>query len=381
MSSAPPPGGTRPPEPQPQPQPPRPPVPQPARPTAREARPVSFYLAIFLTLLLLISGALNLLLLFLSALGSAAGGLSGYVEEEAGYRMVTVGGDQQAEARVLRIPISGAIAEAASPLIGAGGGTVSQVRRALRAAASDASIKAVLLDIDSPGGGVTDSDEIYRLVKEFRTEHQRPVLALFGDMAASGGYYIAVAADSIMSRPTSITGSIGVIVNSFEVAGLMDKIGVEPVVVVSPSTPYKDMLSPFRPMKPEERAILVSIVEDMYQRFVQVVDEGRPNLSREEVQQLASGRVYSAPQALQAGLIDSIGSIDDAYAHLAKQLAVPAVQVIEQKRVPGLLDMLLGVGVRAAHGDRAAPSAEAALAEMLKGGLGPKLLYFWPGGR
>ena len=145
----------------------------PAYPPAREGRSVSFYVAIFLALLLFVSGALNLLLLVVSAFGTATSGLGSGVVQEDGvlYELVAVGGDLQAPDSVLRIPIQWAIAEQSAPLMGAAGGTVSQVRRALRAAASESTIKALLFDINSPGGGVTDSDEIWRLIGAFKDDH------------------------------------------------------------------------------------------------------------------------------------------------------------------------------------------------------------------
>jgi protease-4 len=271
--------------------PPRPARTRPEPPPDREGRPVSFYLAVFLALLLFISGGLNVILL-LVAVGTATSGLTGYSEaDDAAYEMVAVGGDVDARSRILRIPVQGAISEAASPVIGARGGTVSELARALRAAAQDSSIVAVLLDIDSPGGGVTDSDELHRLVTTFRAKHGKPVLALLGDIAASGGYYLAVASDRIMARSTSITGSIGVIMQSWNFAEAADKLGIDQTTITSDSTPYKDMMSPMRPLRDDERNILRSIVEEFYQRFVDVVDAGRAQLDRAQVQRLADGRI------------------------------------------------------------------------------------------
>ncbi|MEM7200928.1 MAG: signal peptide peptidase SppA [Planctomycetota bacterium] len=351
-----------------------PPYPQPA---PREGRSVSFYVAIFLALLLFISGGLNVLLLLVSALGSAAGGFGGGMlsGDDGRFQVVTVDGDRKADAAVLRVRIDGAIAEASSPLMGGAGGTVSQVRRALRAAARESSIRGVLLDINSPGGGVTDSDEIRNLIKQFRRDHpDLPVVSLLGDIAASGGYYIAAPTAHIMARPTTITGSIGVIISSYDVSEALGQIGVEPVVIVSEDTPFKDMLSMTRPMTEAERRKIRAIVQEMYERFVDVVDEGREELTRDEVKQLATGEVYSAMQAERLGLVDGIGSLADAYAKLADLMRVESVRVVEHRRVPTLFDTLFAVRAQP-------PTLEGSIAQLLRQATGPKLLYFWPGGR
>lgn len=344
----------------------------------RDGKPVSFYLAIFLALLLFVSGGLNLLLLFVSALGSAAGDLTGSSYSDAGdgmYEIVRVSGDANATDRLLRVPVSGPIAEAQTPVLGAAGGTVSQIRRALRTAARDDSIKGVLLDINSPGGGVTDSDEIWRIIQKFRTEHEKPVLALFGDIAASGGYYIAAACDEIVCRPTSITGSIGVIMQNFNIAEAADNLGIKQETIISEDTPYKDILSMFRPMKPEERAILGSIVDELYERFVKVVAGGRPALEYDRVRELADGRVYSAQQALNVGLVDAVEDLDAAIARLEALCDISSSSVVEQRRRPSFSELLLG-----ARGPRT-PSIERAAASLLTATSGPRFLYFWAGAR
>ena len=225
------------------------------QPPVPQSRPVSFYIAIFLGLLLFVSGALNVILLLVSLVG-AAGSLPTTVAEEDDlyFRVVTVGGNPAAPTKLLRVPIQGAISELGSPLLGTAGGTVSQVRRALALADRKTDIAGVLLDINSPGGGVTDSDEIHRLLRQFKADNpDKPLLALFGDMSASGGYYIAAACDHIMARHTTITGSIGVIMSGLNYGKGLADIGVHEVVLKSERTPFKDILSPTRPMTEEER--------------------------------------------------------------------------------------------------------------------------------
>ncbi len=340
---------------------------------------MSFYVAIFMALLLLVSGGLNLLLLVVSAFGSATAGISSAaVAEEDGryFELVAVGGDRGARESILRLPIDGAIAEASSPLIGATGGTVSQVRRSLAAAASDDGIKAVLLDINSPGGGVTDSDEIWRLIVKFRTENPDiKVVALLGDMAASGGYYIAAACDAIMARPTTITGSIGVIISNYNLSRAMDKLGIDPIAIISKDTPYKDMLSMSRAMTPKEEEKILAIVQEMYERFVDIVDEGRPELTREQVKSAATGEIYSAQRALEIGLVDEIADIDEAVAQLTQMAGLESARLVEYRRIPTLFDALFGVKQQPAF------TLEHAAAHLMRHVSGPKFLYFWPGGR
>ncbi len=345
-------------------------------PPQAEGHSTSFWVAIFLSLLLVVSGAVNVLFLFVGLVGSASG-LSGVaMDDEAGYQVVVVAHkDADSDARILRVPIIGAISENLSPVIGADGGTVSQVRRALKLAAREESIKGVIFDINSPGGGVTDSDEIWRLIKKFRADEDKPVMAFFGDVAASGGYYIAAACDKIVARPTTITGSIGVIISTYEISDALDKIGVKSVNLISPHTPYKDILSPMRPMTDDERQKIVVIVDEMYQRFVDIVDKGRPELTRDQVQTLANGLIYSANQALSNGLVDMLADPDQAYEEMCKMIEVEEAQIIEQRRLPTFADILFGAR------SRRPTTASESLAAVLFQTTGSKFFYFWQGGR
>lgn len=363
-------------------QPPTPQHPPPGYvpyPPPSEGRPVSFYVALFLGLLLLISGAINVVLVVLAIIGSASALPSSLAEaDDLNYQVVTVGGDPGARDKILRVPIVGAIAEAPSALIGAPGGTVSQVRRSLSLAQRRDDIRAVLLDINSPGGGVTDSDEIWRLLRKFKRENPDiPLVAHFGDICASGGYYIAVACDHIVSRRTTMTGSIGVIMSSYQIGEALDKIGVDPVVIKSERTPYKDILSLSRPMTEEETAMLTSIVDEMLDRFIEVVDLGRDNLSVEQVTAAATGAIYSASQALERGLVDAVGDGEDVHQWILNQAGIEAAAVIEQRRRPGLADLLLGASAPAPGRS----SVEAALGTLMEQATAPRLLYFWPGAR
>ncbi|MGH7231657.1 MAG: signal peptide peptidase SppA [Nitrospiraceae bacterium] len=170
-------------------------------------------------------------------------------------------------------------------------------------------VKAIVLRIDSPGGGVVPSQEIHDAVLRVRHKNNKTVIASMGTVAASGGYYIAAAADRIIANPGTLTGSIGVIMELANVEGLLKKIGVENVVVKSGR--HKDIGSPFRAMSGEDRRILQSVMDDVHKQFIEAVAEGR-SLSVTEVQPLADGRIFTGRQAKDAKLVDELGDLNDA---------------------------------------------------------------------
>ncbi len=177
-------------------------------------------------------------------------------------------------------------------------------------ASRDPAVKAVVLRINSPGGTVVASELMHQEITYFRQKTNKPVVAVMMDVAASGGYYVACACDEIIAQPSTVTGSIGVIMQMFDLTGTMNIIGVRPDAITS--GPNKDAGSPFRTMKPEERELFQKMVYDMYGRFVKVVVAGRPKLDEATVRKLADGRVYTAGQALEVGLIDRIATMRDA---------------------------------------------------------------------
>lgn len=195
----------------------------------------------------------------------------------------------------------------------------ARVKEELTNASRDRAIKAVVLRINSPGGSVTTCDIIAHEINNFRMHSGVKVVAELMDVAASGGYYIASSADRIVAHPTTVTGSIGVVAFNLNASGLMEKIGVTNQTVKSGDK--KDMGSPFKPMTVEERRILQSVIDGMYERFLDVVAEGRKGVvSKAEIRKAADGRIYTAQQALDLKLIDSIGYLDDAV-EAAKGLA------------------------------------------------------------
>ncbi|MGC9319957.1 MAG: signal peptide peptidase SppA [Armatimonadota bacterium] len=206
--------------------------------------------------------------------------------------------------RVGVVTISGMISAAGEqPLFGPSVGGARQTMKQLRDAADDRSVKAVVLRINSPGGSPAASQEIYEEVK--RLSEEKPVVVSMADVAASGGYYIAAAADRIVASRSTVTGSIGVRSPFLEYYKLMDEIGVDGGNLTTGR--YKDTGSPWREMRPDEKKLLQSIIDGMHDQFIEAVAEGR-DMEVEEVRELADGRIYTGEQALEHGLIDETGN-------------------------------------------------------------------------
>jgi len=203
---------------------------------------------------------------------------------------------------------------------------LNDVKEKLRKAEKDSRIKGVILRINSPGGTVTASDSIYDEIKQFKEKKRVPVAAQMMDTAASGGYYVALAADRIVAQPTSITGSIGVMVQKFDVHELLAKIGVMNTPVKSGE--HKDIGSPFRPQTEEEQKLLQKTIDELYGRFVQTVADNRKGLTRDEVLALADGRIYTSEQALKNRLIDRIGYLNDAIDEVKNMAGLETARVI-----------------------------------------------------
>jgi protease-4 len=221
--------------------------------------------------------------------------------------------------QVAIIEVSGLIHNGRSPgLISEGNNPVSDLTEALQAAKNDDRVKAVILRINSPGGTVTGSDAMYRQVLRFKQQTHKPVVVLMLDVAASGGYYVACAADQIVAYPTTVTGSIGVIVQTITFKPGLDRIGIHAEDFTS--GPNKDAGSPLSVLTDSQRQVLRTLVEDYYQRFTTVVRTNRPNIPTDKFAFATDGRVVSGDQALALGLVDHTGDIDDAFA-LAKSLA------------------------------------------------------------
>lgn len=236
-------------------------------------------------------------------------------------------------AKIALIDVEGIIIDAHKPhWFGEGEHPVSLLTEKLDKAAADAAVKAVILRINSPGGSVTASDLMYNEVRHFkqRTGGQRPVVAVLMDVAASGGYYLACSADEIVAHPTTVTGSIGVIMQMVNFSDTMSKIGISADAITSGK--MKDAGSPLRKMKAEERELFQKMVNQFYDRFVDVVAAGRPKMTRDQIREAADGRVYSATQALELGFIDRIDDLRGTVEALKKQLRLTSVRVVTYDR-------------------------------------------------
>jgi len=234
--------------------------------------------------------------------------------------------------KILLLDISGVIQEEETSLFSGEPDLVARVKEQLTKAARDETIKGVLLRINSPGGTVTASDLIHHEVMEFKKKTGKKVFAVIMGVGASGGYYIAVSADKIVAHPTTVTGSIGVIMLNVSLQGLLEKIGIENETIKSGDK--KDMGSPLKKMTEEERALFQGVIRALYDEFVNVVAQGRQNLTEEKIRTLADGRIYSSQQALATGLVDQIGYLQDAFELAKKETGLEQAKLVLYKR-PG----------------------------------------------
>jgi protease-4 len=204
-----------------------------------------------------------------------------------------------------------------------------RLREELKKAADDPKVRALVVRINSPGGTVTASDIMFRELDDFKRTSRIPIVASMMDVAASGGYYVALAADTIVAHPTTVTGSIGVIMISLNAEGLMQKVGLAAAAIKSGER--KDMGSPFRQLTPEERAIFQSVIDDLHRQFVAKLVERR-RITAATAATLADGRIYTAEQALGHKLIDRIGYIPDALEAARHAAGLDVARVVVNKR-------------------------------------------------
>jgi protease-4 len=279
------------------------------------------------------------------------------------------------QSMILMMDLSGFLTDEA-PSVGLGLGSSTprvpllvRVREELKKAAKDREVKALVLRINTPGGTVTASDIIYRELMLFRQETKVPVVAVLMDVAASGGYYVALAADHIVAHPTSVTGSIGTIMVTANVEGLMQKIGVAANTIKSAE--HKDMGSPFRPLTPDERAIFQSVIDELQRQFVAKVVERR-GLPEAAARALADGRIYTAPQALQLKLVDAVGYVPDALDAARRSIGDSDAKIVVYKRPREYRATYYAQ----AHSE--GPALGGALERFATlAGAGPRFLYLW----
>jgi protease IV len=324
---------------------------------------------------LLIGGAISLGLLFLTVIaialvlivGSGAGGGRGGGSAAApeAFQEKYVSG--QGADKIAVLPVVGAIGPEGSNTIGTQMVTPETLRNQLRQAERDERVKAVVLEVNSPGGAVVASDRMHESIQEFEETTEKPVVVSMGETAASGGYYIATAADQIVANENTLTGSLGVIFTILNYEEAEEKLGLEQEVYKS--SEYKDIFSGSSDRSPEEQEIIQGLIDESYDRFVEVIVEGR-GLPENEVRELADGRVYSGLQAESLGLVDALGNLDHA-AEVASDLAgVEEATVVRYERVRGLAELLRA---------RLAPSESEALKVLKAAGLStaPELQYLY----
>lgn len=259
-----------------------------------------------------IIGAVGVCTLFgMVFLFSVANDAFSEISGERAERTVTekvIGGNRDARDKIVVLTIDGLITSNADGFV------ARQIRRVV----SDRSVKAVVLRVNSPGGTMAGSDYYLYLLKKMKSERNIPVVVSMGSMAASGGYYVSMVGDEIFAEPTTITGSIGVIASLFDASELFKKVGVESTPIVS--GPHKTMGSFTKPMTEEERAIWQNLIDDNFDRFKQIIREGRKEFANnpEELDKLATGRVFTANEAAAHKLLDEIGFLDDAVARVGR---------------------------------------------------------------
>ncbi|WP_079707877.1 signal peptide peptidase SppA [Paraliobacillus ryukyuensis] len=240
----------------------------------------------------------------------------------------------------------------------------------LEKAGEDRRVNGIILNVNTPGGGVVESAEIHDKIVEIKEDYDKPVYISMGNTAASGGYYISAPADKIVAHKATLTGSIGVIMESYNFAELADKIGVDFNTIKSGE--YKDIMSSYRDMTEDERAILQGMVDDMYDDFVQVIVDGR-DLSEKRVRELGDGRVYTGEQAQAVGLVDALGSLDDTITMMKEEQDLANAQVVEYGQRDGLEQFLAG-----AVQNLTSPEAKlTGIKEMLRQNNGPRAMYLY----
>jgi protease-4 len=251
--------------------------------------------------------------------------------------------------------------------------TVARIQSELKKAGDDGRVKALVLRINSPGGGATASDQVYGELVRFKKEHGIPVVAALGDLAASGGYYVACAADRIVAQPTTVTGSIGAIMLNLNVEGLLGKIGVRAENFKAGA--HKDMLSPFRGATNEERRMVQGILDRLHARFVGIVRESRPKVDAAHLAELTDGRILDATQALAAGLVDQIGDLREAIAAAKGAAQVEEARVVMYRRPDESRENIYSVTRGMPPQVNLLPVDVGLLA-----GSGPRFMYLWAPG-
>jgi protease-4 len=280
-----------------------------------------------------------------------------------------------AKQKVVVIPIEGLIMDEQAVLFD----------RYIAQAEKDANVKAIVLQVNSPGGSVGASDRIHHRILQFRADHADiPIVVSMGDLATSGGYYVSAPADYIFAQPTTLTGNIGVLAQRLNFAELAEKWGIEDTSLHSTGADYKTAGSPLKKETPEERAYIQAIIDEMFAKFKDVVATGRGNRLKAPIQEIANGKAYLTSEALRLGLVDEEGYLDSAWTHAASKAGLTNPTVVRYARQPGLMEALLAKSdLPSFSSDGKRISLEGVgvklEAEQLYELTRPKLLYLWRG--
>lgn len=331
----------------------------------------SFAGIIFTTLATTIFGlslTLNVYLLVTSGIGGGG---------ERIHQKVVVEGDLRQKIAV--IPVTGTIM---SP-------TADHFDQLLTAAEKDANVKAIVVEVDTPGGAVTASDEIHARIQRFRKDNpNRPVVVTMGGLATSGGYYVSCAGEYVFAQRTTLTGNIGVIMPRYNVSKLAKSYGVEEVTVTAPPDGFKNAGSMFAPVSEKDNQYLQGLIQNAYGKFKGVVTDGRKGKLTDTIDHIADGKVYTADDALKAGLVDQIGYANDAYDKAASMAQLTNKHVVKYSKPATLFDLLGGAaegksnvkaGVDAGGGVTINGINVNADANLLDELSRPRLLYLWRG--
>lgn len=255
--------------------------------------------------------------------------------------------------------------------------TAAHVRAVLERIDGNPNVKSVLVRINSPGGTVTASDLIWHEIRRYKQNNPGVrVYTLMMDAATSGGYYVASATDEIWAHPTTVTGSVGVIIPAINLSGLFEKIGVSDTTVKSGR--LKDALSPLNPVSEKEREVVQDVVDTMFQRFLDRVKSGRPNMSEAQLATVSDGRIVDAQAALELGLVDRVGYFDELFEQAKTETRSATMQVVIFRERADPNDNLYVTKVQ----DGRSPLACPGVAELLgrPGVPGGSFLYVWPAG-
>jgi len=340
-----------------------------------QKRSPSYLISIILAVLLVGSVIINVVLVLLA--GTFAG-MSGNLgeKENQNFSELQIMGEEKSRNKILEIPVFGVLMdqdEAGHPR----DNIVARIHSELKAAGKDDSVKGILLVVNSPGGGITASDILWNDIKNFRKEKKVPVVAFCKDITASGGYYVASNSDYIYAYQTSLVGNIGVIAEFVNVEDLFKKIGVHMTIIKSNTLEgkesNKDMGSPFRAMRPGEKKIFQSIINEMWGRFVDVVAEGRKGrLTRDEVARLADGTIYTGKGALEKKLIDAVGRKEDAFNKVKELAKVQDARLVRYKWKYNPLQELFSSHFSSRSSIQIMPELNEYLARR-----SPRLMYLW----